>query len=64
MIGQDATDGNWVMFIDTWTHYKEMCELTDLAVIQNEPRMVCTPKMNRLLFNLVGAETFNSATEE
>lgn len=32
-IGLEATDGDWAMFIDTWTYNKEMHELTDPAVI-------------------------------
>ena len=40
-----------------------MCELEDPAVIRNELRMACTPEANRLLFELIGHEILNSATE-
>lgn len=63
-VGLDATDEDWMMFVDTWTCYKKMCELMDPAVIWNKLRMACTPEVNRLLFGLVGAETLNSATDE
>lgn len=60
----DATDEDWMMFVDTWTCYKKMCELMDPAVIWYELRIVCTPDVNRLVFGLVGAKTLNSATDE
>jgi len=63
-IGLDATDGDWALFIDEWTRYKDMCGLKDSAVIRNELRTACTPETNRLLFELIGPETLDTATEE
>lgn len=63
-IGLDITDSSWAMFIDAWTCYKGMCELTDPAFTQNNLRTACPPEVKRLLFKLVGAMTLNSATEE
>ena len=60
----DATDGDWELFINTWTWFKDMCGLRDPAVIWNELRIACNPNMNRLLFDLIGHKTFNSATEK
>lgn len=64
MMGPDTTDCNWVKFIDTWTHYKEMCEPMYPSVIRNKQRTASTPEVNRLLFDLVGAETLRSTTEQ
>ena len=50
--------------MDTWNRYKEMCKLTNLSTICNELRMACTPELNRLLFNLMGAEALNMASED
>ena len=63
-IALDATDGDWALFIDEWTRYKDMCGLKDLAVMRNELRSACTPETNRLLFELIGPEALNTATEE
>ena len=63
-IGLDATDSDWELFIDTWTWYKDMYGLVDPAVIRIESRMACNPDVNRLLFDMIGPETLNSATEE
>ena len=41
-----------------------MCLLTNPAIIRNELRAAYTSELNRLLFDLLGAETLNSATEE
>ena len=41
-----------------------MCDLTDLAEIRNELRTACLLDVNRLLFQLLGPETLNLATEE
>ena len=63
-IGLDITDGEWALFLDTWTRYKTICGLEDPAVIRNELRATCTPEANRLLFELIGPERLNSASEE
>ena len=60
----DSSDGDWALFMDTWNRYKEMCKLTNPSTICNELRMVCTPELNRLLFNLMGAESLNTASED
>ena len=41
-----------------------MCRLTNPVIIQNELRTTCTPELNRLLFDILGAETLKSSTEE
>lgn len=61
-IGLDITEGEWALFLDTWTRYKDMCRLED--PVRNELRATCTPETNRLLFKLVGPTRLNSASEE
>ena len=41
-----------------------MCDLTNRAEIRYELRTACSPNVNRLLFQLLGSETLNIATEE
>ena len=50
--------------MDTWNWYKEMCKLTNPSTICNELRMACIPELNRLLFDLMGADTLNTASED
>ena len=63
-IGLDTTEAEWALFVDTWNRYKTMCSLTDPTVIRNELRTTCTADASRLLFELVGPEILNSASEE
>ena len=60
----DSSDDDWALFIDTWNQYKEMCKLTNPSIICNELRTACTPELNRLLFDLMGAEAQNTASED
>lgn len=62
-IGPDSIDSNWVIFINIWNCYNEMCKSTDPAVVWNKLRMAWSPEVSRLLFDLVGIETLNCATE-
>ena len=64
VIGLDATDGDWALFIDEWARYKEMCRMKTLATIRNELRTTLTPEANKLLFELYGPELLNTASEE
>ena len=63
-IGLDITEGEWSLFVDSWTRYKTICRLTDPTIIRNELRAACSVDTNRLLFELIGPEILNSATEE
>ena len=61
VIEEDSTDKDWALFVDAWGRYKEIC---DLVEIRNDLRTVCLLNVNRLLFQLLGSETLNIATEE
>ena len=63
-IEADSSVIDWAMFIDSWTHYKAMAKITTLTDTRNELRSSCSPTVNRLLFDFVGAETLNSCTEQ
>ena len=52
------------LFMDTWSRYKEIYLIMNPTVIWNELRTACTPELNRLLFDQLGVEIPNSATEE
>ena len=48
------------MFTDQWARYKDMTKLRNLAEIRNELRSTCSREVNKLLFDLVGAESLNT----
>lgn len=63
VIEADSSDNNWIIFEDSWRRYKEMANLRDATHIRNELRSACTSTVNEMLFNFVGPETLNTATE-
>ena len=64
VIDADATDSDWAMFIDSWECYKTMTKRSDPVEIWNELQSTCSPVINNLLFDFVGASTLNSCTEQ
>ena len=64
IIEQEATDNDWAMFTDQLARYKDMTNLRNLAEIRNELRSTCSREVNKLLFDLVGAESLNTSTEQ
>ena len=60
----DSSDSDWAMFLDPWTRYKVMTEISDPSEIRNELRSTCSQVVNRLLFDFVGAHELNTCTEE
>ena len=62
-IEADSSDNGWIIFEDSWSRYKEMAQLTNQAAIRNELRSTCSPKVNEMLFNFVGPEVLNTASE-
>ena len=64
IIEQEATDNDWAMFTDQWARYKDMTNLCNFADIRNELRSTCSGDVNKLLFDLVGAESLNTSTEQ
>jgi len=63
-ISADCTDNKWIIFADAWRRYKEMTKLTDPTDIRNELRSACDPSVNEMLFNFVGPDALNTASED
>lgn len=63
-IEADCTDNKWVIFKDAWTRFKQMARLNNVTEIRNELRSSCSTAVNELLFNFVGPDNLNEATEE
>lgn len=63
IIEADCTDNKWVIFKDAWTRYKQMTRLQEPNDIRNELRSSCSTAVNELLFNFVGPDQLNTATE-
>ena len=62
-IDADSSDNKWIIFTDAWNRYKEMSKLTDANEIRNELRSACSTVVNEMLFNFVGPEALNVASE-
>ena len=64
IVEYDLSDSDWVLFEDSWQRYKAMCRLSRAVDIRHELRAACVPSINRILVELIGTDTLNSATEE
>ena len=64
IIDADSSDNKWIIFQDAWNRYKEMTALRNVDEIRNELRSACTAAVNEMLFNFVGPEVLNNATED
>lgn len=63
-IEADSSDNKWVIFKDAWQRYKEMAALRNPNEIRNELRSACSSSVNEMLFNFVGPDALQGATEE
>ena len=57
-------DREWALFIDSWTRYKTMVNVTELASIRMELRAACSDDVNKLLFEYVGSTVLDVCTED
>lgn len=64
IVNADTDEQEWELFKDSWNRYKTMTAITNANMIRLELRAACSKDVNRLLFEYVGAETLNVATEE
>ena len=51
----DTTEGEWGIFEDSWSRYKRLNGLKDVAVIRDELRECCTRQLNTHLVQMNGA---------
>jgi hypothetical protein len=63
-VDTDCSDNKWVIFEDAWTRYKEMATISKPIDIRNELRSSCSSSVNEMLFNFIGPEALNNATEK
>jgi len=63
-IHPDSTDNRWIIFLDEWERYKDMAKLNDPKKIRQELRLSCSTPVNDLLFNFIGPDALNIASEE
>ena len=63
VIEADSSDNKWVIFKDAWERYKEMTALNDANEIRNELRSACSTSVNEMLFNFIGPDALQNATE-
>ncbi len=63
IVNANTDEQEWEMFKDSWNRYKTMTGITDGSTICMELRAACSRDVNRLLFEYVGADVLNAATE-
>ena len=62
-ISADCTDNKWIIFTDAWKRYKQMAKLQSPQEIRNELRSTCDSTVNEMLYNFVGPDALDSASE-
>ena len=62
VITEVVNDLEWVIFQDSWKRYKTMTQLEENKEICLELREACSPEVNRLLYDYVGAEELNKSS--
>lgn len=63
-ISADCSDNKWIIFTDAWRRYKQMTHLQTIQEIRNELRSTCDSNVNEMLYNFVGPDALDRATEE
>ena len=64
VINAGMDDREWAVYLDSWSLYKNMTGINDANVLRNELRASCSNDLNKMLFEFVGADVLNAATEE
>ena len=64
VINTDTDAREWELFKDSWSRYKSMTAITDPNFVRMELRAACSQDVNRLLFEYVGSESLNVASED
>ena len=64
VINTDTDAREWELFKDSWSRYKIMTAITDPNFVRMELRAACSQDVNRLLFEYVGSESLNVASED
>ena len=62
IIEEGVDDFGWQLFLDRWARYKLNAQLTEQKQICLELRTSCSPEIDRLLFEFIGAGDLNSPT--
>jgi len=63
VINSNTDEQEWELFKDSWNRYKTMTAITEVSMLRLELRSACSPDVNRLLFEYIGADALNTATE-
>ena len=63
IIDTDTDEQGWELFKDSWNRYKTMTGINNENMLRMELRAACSHDVNKLLFEFVGADILNAATE-
>ena len=63
VVEANISDCDWALFEDSWRRYKVMAALTNVDNVRMELRAACSGDVNKLLFEFVGPEILDAASE-
>lgn len=61
IIEEGVDDFGWNLFLDKWQRYKQMTGVEDEHEVCLELRDSCSPEVNRMLFEFIGADKLNDS---
>ena len=64
MVDMDTTEGEWSIFLDSWTRYKRMTAITEGDTIRDELRECCSKALNTRLIQMHGSEKLSKIGED
>ena len=64
IVEASISDNDWALFLDSWKRYKRLVRVTGAEEVAMELRECCSTDVNKLLFQFVGPDALDRATEE
>jgi hypothetical protein len=62
-VDMETTESEWGLFLDSWSRYKRMTNLTDATVVRDNLRQCCAPSLNKRLFDVHTGAVLDAASE-
>ena len=63
IVNINTDEREWELFKDSWNRYKAMTGITDQNILRMELRASCSQEVNKLLFEYIGSEALDTASE-
>ena len=62
-LDMDTTEGEWGIFEDSWSRYKRMTGMEDMAAVRDELRECCSKQLNTRLVQMHGCSMLEDSDE-